>query len=110
MQTHTEEQLASMVICVNCGNPEKDHYIDPPDCDWCPPGKQGHGGSFQRPRTTFIVTTWEHVEGRYRVEADSAEEAQAKFGNPKIDWEKVEQLDYQAFEVDVRSVEGPFWP
>ncbi len=46
MQTHTPKQLASMAQCTSCGNPEKTHYIDPPDCGWCPPGRQGNGGSF----------------------------------------------------------------
>lgn len=53
----------------------------------------------------FRVTTWEHVEGTYEVEAASPEEAKARFGDPKIDWDNVEQIDYIAFSCEVREVE-----
>lgn len=54
---------------------------------------------------TFVVTTWETVRGTYKVKALSEAEAREKFGGLPIDWEGVEQHDYQAFEVEVRSVE-----
>lgn len=54
---------------------------------------------------SFIIKTLEDVVGTYRVEADSPEEATAKFGDPAIDWESVEQLDYQAYSLEVDSVE-----
>lgn len=54
----------------------------------------------------FTVKTWETVEGTYDVEAESAEAAQAMFGDPKIEWsEHVSQRDYMAFSLEVRSVE-----
>ena len=56
----------------------------------------------------FIVETWEEVSGTYEVEASSLEEAKAKFtsGDPSrlIDWTGVEQIDYQAFEVNVNRI------
>jgi hypothetical protein len=54
----------------------------------------------------FIVTTWETVEGVYEVEADSEEEARARFTVPPaaFDWEEVEQVRYQAFDSEIRSV------
>lgn len=54
----------------------------------------------------FIVTTTEYVAGTYRVDAEDADEARAKFEKPRhlIDWEDVDQTDYMAFRVEVRDV------
>jgi hypothetical protein len=52
----------------------------------------------------FIVTTDEHVTGTYAVEAASEDEARAKFGDPRIDWETVTQLDYMAYSCVVQKV------
>jgi hypothetical protein len=54
----------------------------------------------------YRVKTHEDVEGTYLVEADSPEEARAHFGDPRIDWESVEQIDYMAFGCEVREVES----
>lgn len=51
----------------------------------------------------FIVETEESVRGTYRVRAESEEAAKQMFGNPQIH-EDAEQIDYMAYEVDVRSV------
>jgi hypothetical protein len=52
----------------------------------------------------YIVKTQESVAGTYRVEAESAEDAKSKFGDPKIDWSAVEQIDYVAFSLAIESV------
>lgn len=54
----------------------------------------------------FIVTTWEHVTGTYVVEADDEAAARAKFERPRhlIEWEDVDQTNYAAFDLEVRSV------
>lgn len=55
----------------------------------------------------FEVRTWETVEGVYLVEADNVNHARAKLDTTpsSIDWKGVEQIDYQAFEIEVRSVD-----
>lgn len=51
----------------------------------------------------FIVVTEETVTGRYRVEADTPEQAKEKFeANPRCEGE---QLSYEAFSVKVEKVE-----
>lgn len=52
----------------------------------------------------FIITTWEDVEGLYSVEAEDRAAAEAMFGDPRINWDQVEQLDYMAFSVEVKTV------
>ena len=58
---------------------------------------------------TFIVTTLESVEGKYRVEAETEEDARSKFGpmagGSLIRWEGVEQTNYMAFDVAVTVIE-----
>lgn len=56
---------------------------------------------------TFLVETWEHVDGLYSVEAADEEAARKKFKQVPgrlINWDGVEQISYQAFEVEVRKV------
>jgi hypothetical protein len=52
----------------------------------------------------FIITTDEDVSGTYRVEADDEESARAAFGDPGIDWARVEQISYDAYSLDVTTV------
>ncbi|MES2532852.1 MAG: hypothetical protein V4636_17560, partial [Pseudomonadota bacterium] len=56
----------------------------------------------------FLVTTWEHVEGLYTVEAADEAAARKKFKavpGRLIDFNGVEQISYSAFEVEVRKVD-----
>lgn len=53
---------------------------------------------------TFIITTKELVHGVYRVQAGSAKEAVGKFGDPGINWEAVEQIEYTAISLEVQSI------
>lgn len=55
---------------------------------------------------TFIIKTHEDVEGTYRVEAATEEEARARFDGegPLIDWTGVEQIDYMALSLDLRDI------
>lgn len=61
------------------------------------------------PLRRFKVTTWEHVEGSYAVEAATEADARELFErgpNPRIAWDEgVEQTDYTAFDLEVRAVE-----
>lgn len=54
--------------------------------------------------STFIIRTWETVEGTYEVTADSEEEAREKVSRPPFDWTNVEQRSYYAFDSEIRSV------
>lgn len=55
----------------------------------------------------FIVRTTEAVAGTYLVEAEDEDEAREAVGEglPDIDWDCVEQQDYDAFEVKIDEVE-----
>jgi hypothetical protein len=58
----------------------------------------------------FIVRTWEQVEGTYEVQAASEGEARSFFETPKtivkaMDAEKMDQLDYMSFEIDIRNID-----
>lgn len=58
-------------------------------------------------KRSFIVTTWETVEGLYSVEAADEAAARKKFKpvpGRLIDFNGVEQISYQAFDVEVREV------
>lgn len=51
----------------------------------------------------YVIYTYEEVTGKYLVEADSSEEAQAKFeANPR---KAGEQISYSAFAISVERVE-----
>jgi len=60
---------------------------------------------------TFIVHTHEDVTGTYRVQAESQEAAEDLFKDKTTllrNWdrpERVEQVDYQAFTIEVDTVE-----
>lgn len=56
----------------------------------------------------FIVTTWETVEGTYRVSARDAEHAKERIEDIMVNdrnWNGIEQINYMAFEVEARSAE-----
>lgn len=55
---------------------------------------------------TFVVTTWETVQGTYEVKAVSEQAARELFGGrAMIDFDAgVQQLSYDAFDVEVRDV------
>jgi hypothetical protein len=55
-----------------------------------------------------MVTTWEQVEGTYLVEAETEDAARAKFNAQRgklSDWDRVEQVNYRVFDVQLESVE-----
>lgn len=54
----------------------------------------------------FIVKTWEHVEGTYKVQADTEAEARRMLDKQPFPWTRIEQLNYMAFDSEVRSVES----
>lgn len=58
----------------------------------------------------FIVHTWETVEGTYEVEADDEIHVRTlmedSLSSSEDTWRRIEQIDYQAFDVDVRSVQS----
>ncbi|HEY9713853.1 MAG TPA: hypothetical protein V6C72_10310 [Chroococcales cyanobacterium] len=58
----------------------------------------------------FIVRTDESVSGGYIVVAEDEQEAQEKvealLGGGEAAWEDVNQLSYEAFEVEVKEVEA----
>ena len=53
---------------------------------------------------SFLITTQESVEGKYIAEAETKEEALAMFGDNKIDWENVTQIEYGAYEVSIDKI------
>jgi hypothetical protein len=52
----------------------------------------------------FRVTTVETVEGTYEVEAADVSDAMTRLVTLPRDWEGIEQIDYQAFEVKVEGM------
>jgi hypothetical protein len=54
----------------------------------------------------FIVTTEESVRGTYEVEADSETEAASRFAGRGIDWQGVEQVNYEAYMVELDSLKA----
>ena len=50
----------------------------------------------------YLITTHEHVEGTYVVQAGNELLARAKFSQP-IDWEGVEQTQYMSFDVEIEK-------
>lgn len=55
----------------------------------------------------YIVRTVENVGGTYRVSAESPEDAIAQFKDEPngINWDRVEQIDYNCFGLEVDKVE-----
>lgn len=55
----------------------------------------------------YIVKTKEDVIGVYRVAAESPEDAMAQFKDEPngINWDRVEQTDYQCYGMSVDKVE-----
>jgi hypothetical protein len=60
----------------------------------------------------FIVTTDEMVKGRYKVWASTEKDARKMFQDKPggIDWSYVEQIDYEAYALDIQKIDGPFKP